>query len=247
MNRLAMLFTIALCSAVSFVNADMVAKVASLEGTVQVMKKGATDWKNARPGMPLEVGDEIYTQAESFAEIRYTIGTVLRMDEKTKLTLESSSDKTIKSKSAIGTVWINMRKLVSTGKEFEVSTPTAVAAIRGTVYNMSTAADSASDVSVFEGKVAVGPSDDLKKKLDQEKKKAAKTEKPVEVPGPEEIPGPYEVSLEQWRTIVAGQKIVVRTDGKFAQEKFDAKAAAQKAFIKKNLALDTELMKEKAK
>jgi hypothetical protein len=248
MKRLVTLFTIALCSAVSFVNADMVAKVASLEGTVQVMKKGTTDWKNARPGMPLEVGDEIYTQAESFAEIRYTIGTVLRMDEKTKLTLESSSDKTIKSKSAIGTVWINMRKLVSTGKEFEVSTPTAVAAIRGTVYNMSTAADSASDVSVFEGKVAVGPSDDLKKKLEQDKKKAAaRTEKPVEVPGPEEIPGPYEVSLEQWRTIVAGQKIVVRTDGKFAQEKFDTKAAAQKAFIKKNLALDTELMKEKAK
>jgi hypothetical protein len=243
-----MLFGIALCSLVFFVNADMVAKIATFEGTVQVMKKGAADWKNARPGMPLEVGDQVYTQAESFAEIRYAIGTVLRMDEKTKVTLESSSEKTVKSKSAIGTVWVNMRKLVSTGKEFEVSTPTAVAAIRGTVYNMSTAADSASDVSVYEGKVAVGPSDDLKKKLEQEKKKAAaRTEKPVEVPGPEEIPGPYEVSLEQWRTIVAGQKIVVRNDGKFAQEKFDAKAAAKIAFVKKNLALDVELMKENAK
>jgi hypothetical protein len=243
-----MVHAITLCLFVSFVNADMVAKITTFEGAVQVMKKGSTDWKNARPGMPLEVGDQIYTQAESFAEIRYTIGTVLRMDEKTKVTLESSTEKTVKSKSAIGTVWINMRKLVSAGKEFQVSTPTAVAAIRGTVYDMSTTEDSASDVSVYEGKVAVGPSDDLKKKLEAEKKKsAARSETPVEVPGPEEIPGPYEVSLDQWRTIVAGQKIVVRNDGKFAQEKFDAQAAAKNAFVKKNLELDKELMKEKAK
>jgi hypothetical protein len=231
------------------VNADVVAKISSFEGTVQIMKKGSADWKNARLGMALEVGDQVYTQAESFAEISYAIGAVLRMDEKTKVTLESSTEKTVKSKSAIGTVWINMRKLVSAGKEFDVSTPTAVAAIRGTVYNMSTSSDSASDVSVYEGKVAVGPSEDLKKKLEAEKKKAAvRTEKPVEVPGPEEIPGPYEVSLEQWRTVVAGQKIAVRNDGKFAQSKFDAQAAAAKtAFVKKNLELDQELMKEKTK
>ena len=128
-----------------------------------------------------------------------------------------------------------MRKLVSAGKEFEVSTPTAVAAIRGTVFDFSYTPDSASYVSVFEGKVAVGPSEELKKKLEQEKKKApARTEKPVEVNGPEEIPGPYEVSLEQWRTIVAGQKIMVRSDGKFAQEKMDMKAVSKEKFVKKN-------------
>jgi hypothetical protein len=241
MKRQTFLWALILSVSASFVNAEMAARIASFEGTVQVMKKDAADWKNARPGMPLEVGDQVYTQAESFAEIRYAIGTVLRMGEKTKITLESSSEKTVKSKSAIGTVWINMRKLVTAGKEFQVSTPTAVAAIRGTVYTMSTAADSASDVSVYEGKVAVGPSDELKKKLEREKKKAVKTEQPVEVGGPEEIPGPYEVSLDQWRTIVAGQKIVVRSDGKFAQEKFDAKAAAGIAFVKKNLELDKQL------
>jgi hypothetical protein len=242
-----MLFAMALCSLVFLVNADMVAKITTFEGTVQVMKMGSTDWKNARPGMPLEVGDQIFTQGESFAEIRYVIGTVLRMDEKTKITLESSSEKTVKSKSAIGTVWINMRKLVSTGKEFQVSTPTAVAAIRGTVFDMSYTPDSASYVAVFEGKVAVGPSDDLKKQLEQEKKKSAKVEEPAEVGGPEEIPGPFEVPLDQWRTIVAGQKISIRKDGKFAQEKIDMQAAAKEKFLKKNMELDKELMKEKAK
>jgi len=223
-----------------------VAKITTFEGVIQVMKKGSADWHNAKPGMALDVGDQVYTQEESFAEIRYAIGTVLRMDEKTKITIEASSEKTIKTKSAIGSVWVNMRKLIATGKEFQVSTPTAVAAIRGTVFDMSCVPDSASYVAVFEGKVAVGPSDSLKKMIELEKKKKeTSVDKPVEVPGPEEIPGPYEVSLEQWRTIVAGQRISVRADGKFAQEKMDMQAEEMMKFVKRNLAMDKELMKEK--
>jgi hypothetical protein len=53
------------------------------------------------------------------------------------------------------------------------------------------------------------------------------------------------VSLEQWQTIVAGQKISVRNDGKYAQESFDMKAAAQAKFVKKNQELDKELLKTK--
>jgi hypothetical protein len=68
-------------------------------------------------------------------------------------------------------------------------------------------------------------------------------EKPVEVPGPEEIPGPFEVPLDQWRDIVAGQKIEIRPDGKFKQEKFNM-AAAEK-FVKINEELDKELTGEK--
>jgi hypothetical protein len=172
----------------------------------------------------------------------------------------------VRTKSGLGSVWVNMRKLIATGKQFEVATPTAVAAIRGTVFDFSYTPDSATYVNVFEGKVAVGPSDSLKKQLEQGKKQETKKQdtakqeekkqetkkqeakkEHVEVPGPEEIPGPYEVSLEQWLTIVAGQKISVRKDGKFAKEKMDMAAAEKEKFVKKNLALDKELMKEKGK
>lgn len=275
MNRLTMIAA-AVCAVVFSVNAESVAKITTFEGNVSVLKKGAADWRDAKPGTPLEVGDQIYTREESFAEIRYSIGTVLRMDEKTKVTIEESSEKTVRTKSGLGSVWVNMRKLISTGKQFEVATPTAVAAIRGTVFDFSYTPDSATYVNVFEGKVAVGPTDSLKKQLEQGKKqeetkqeekkqetkkqdtvkqgeKKPETKKQeakkehVEVPGPEEIPGPYEVSLEQWLTIVAGQKISVRKDGKFAKEKMDMAKAEKEKFVKKNLALDKELMKEKAK
>jgi hypothetical protein len=270
MGRLAMIAA-AVCAMVFSVSAESVAKITTFEGNVSVLKKGAADWRNAKPGTTLEVGDQVYTREESFAEIRYSIGTVLRMDEKSKVTIEESSEKTIRTKSAMGSVWVNMRKLISTGKQFEVSTPTAVAAIRGTVFDFSYTPDSATYVNVFEGKVAVGPTDSLKKKLEQGKKQeeakqetkkqdSAKQEekKPetkkqearkehIEVPGPEEIPGPYEVSLEQWLTIVAGQKISVRKDGKFAKEKMDMTAVQKEKFVKKNQDLDKELMKEKVK
>ena len=246
MNRLTIL-AVAVCTVVFSINAESVAKVTTFEGNVSVLKKGAADWRDAKPGTPLEVGDQVYTREESFAEIRYSIGTVLRMDEKTKVTIEESSEKTVRTKSGLGSVWVNMRKLISTVKQFEVSTPTAVAAIRGTVFDFSYTPDSATYVNVFEGKVAVGPSDDLKKQLEQEKKKPVTKKEHVEVPGPEEIPGPYEVSLEQWLTIVAGQKISVRKDGKFAQEKMDMAAVLKEKFVKKNQELDKELMKEKVK
>lgn len=224
--------------------ADVVARITRLEGTVSILRNGAAEWRAAKPSTPLGVGDQVYTREESFAEIRYSIGTVMRMDEKTKITIAASSEQTIKTRNGLGDVWVNMKKLLTKGKEFEVTTPTAVAAIRGTVFQMSSASDSSASVSVYDGNVAVGPSDELKKK-NERAKPAEHVNQPVEVPGPEEIPGPFEVSLEQWRIIVAGQKISIRVDGKFAQGKFDMKAAAEEKFVKKNLELDKELMKEK--
>ena len=218
-----------------------VAKIQSVEGTLSVLRGNGDKWINGRPGMPLGVGDQVYTRAESFAEIAYVSGAVLRMRESTKIVIESSTDKGTKTRSGVGEVWVNMRKLVNTqGKEFELSTPTATAAIRGTVFDAATHADSSTDVSVYRGTVAVGPGDSIQKKAPEKSAPAVST--PAEVPGPEEVPGPYEVTLEEWKNIVAGQRISVRKDGKFAQEPFDAqKEAARDAFVKKNIALDKKL------
>jgi hypothetical protein len=242
MRKIPALVIVILTAAAMTACAEAVARITLLEGSVGVMRKGSDQWRDAKPSMPLNAGDALYTREESFAEIRYAIGTVLRMDEKTKITLEASSEKTLKTRSAVGDVWVNMKKLLSKGKEFEVSTPTAVAAIRGTVFRIKSNRDSSAEVDVYDGKVAVGPSDELRQKM-HPVKPAGSPEKPVEVSGPEEIPGPFEVPLTQWRDIVAGQKIEVRPDGTFKLDKFDRAAAAEK-FIKRNEALDRELVKE---
>ncbi|MBD3242478.1 MAG: hypothetical protein GF331_17955 [Chitinivibrionales bacterium] len=229
------------------------ATITTIEGTASVLPSGADKWRTARPNMPLRIGDQVYSREQSFVEIRYMSGAVVRMNENTKLTLQESTDKGVKSHNPLGNVWVNMQK-ITRKRSFEMSSPTAVAAIRGTVFQMQTDEDSATSVRVYDGKVQVGPSAALQKrleKLQQEQDDQEGTQQqdtppdgPQTVPGPEEIPGPYEVTLEEWHAIVAGQMISVRPDGKYAQEEFDPDKASLEEFVKKNRELDEQLLEE---
>jgi hypothetical protein len=235
----------AACAAIVFAATtadEPLARITAINGDASILRTGAADWKPTRPNMSLALGDQIVTRAESFVEIRYAAGTVLRMNENTKIALQSASGDSIRTENMLGNVWVNMKKLTKKGKVFDVSTPTAVASVRGTVFKMDALPDSATYVSVFDGKVAVGPTDSLKKKI--ETTKSAKSSGVTEVSGPTEVPGPFEVSLEAWKVIIAGQKISVRADGKFSQEKFDMKKADSDAFVKKNQELDKKMMAE---
>jgi len=226
--------------------AQKVAKVSVIEGKARILRDSAENWRDARPGMPLLIGDEIYSEEESFVEIRYEIGTIVRLNENTKIILEHADAESIRTKHSLGNIWVNMKKLTKREKKFDMASPTAIASIRGTAYHMTTRADSSTDVEVFDGKVAVGPSKKLQQKIQQQKQTSPPGEpgEPVEVPGPEEVPGPYEVSLDQWMSIVAGQRITVRADGKFSKEKFELKKALGDLFIQKNQELDKKLLEE---
>jgi len=213
------------------------ARIKSIEGVVTILRKGETQWRNAQVNTALSVGDEVYTREESFAEVTYNSGAVLRMAEKTKIIIKESTAKGSKTETPIGSIWVNMKKMFSKKSEFELRTPSATAAIRGTVFGLNAAADSSTDVSVYNGTVAVGPGSSFVEKNGKEIPPPSSAT--YEVQGPQEIPGPYEVTLEHWRSIVAGQMISVNKDGKFSEKKFDpAKAAAASAFVKKNQALD---------
>lgn len=236
----AMTLAIALLVVQGNAGPQSVAKIKTIEGRAGVLREGAEDWRTGKPGMPLKVGDAVYAEKESFVELVYVSGGVVRLDEKSKIIIEESTSTSTKTRTGIGNVWVNMQKLIGVKKEFAVSSPTATAAIRGTVFHMKTHDDSSTDVSVHQGKVSVGPSAALKSRLGA-RKKVPTGLAPGEVPGPEEIPGPYEVSLDQWRMIVAGQMLSVRKDGKFSQEPFTKEQAERDDFVKKNLALDEEL------
>ncbi len=214
--------------------AQSVATLTRFEGDVTLLKKSRGELITARPGSVLGVGDELATKLESFAEVRYTNGAVLRMDENTTIMIASATEKSFTTTTPLGKVWINMQKITKKGTEFSVASPTATAAIRGTVFALGTTADSTTDVAVFDGKVAVGPT------------RLQGTSAPAgirtEIAGPAEVAGPYEVSLESWKLIVAGQQITVRKDGKCAQSAFTKKSKESDAFIAKNVKLDKELL-----
>jgi hypothetical protein len=225
----------------SITHAQSLAKIELIEGKASIRRSGAADWTDAKIGISLKAGDIVYTRAESFCVVQYAGGTTLRMNEETKILIEEISEKKTKTSISIGHVWVNMQKLVTSKSSFELSSPTATAAIRGTIFDMNTLKDSSTDVCVFEGKVLVGPGNAFQSKSPTN---TAAKEPPHEIPGPQEIPGPYEVTLEQWRTIVNNQMISVRKDGKFSINNFEPeKKMAQDAFVKKNLVMDKAMEK----
>jgi hypothetical protein len=229
-----------LCTLCGISVAKPLARISICQGSVSMLREGADDWRAVRPNMPLRRGDKIYTREESFVEIEYASGALLRMDEQTRVTITHLEEHDVKSESAIGNIWVNLKKIAKTKNEFEVASPTAVASIRGTVFQLATDEDSTTDVRVYNGKVAVGPSAGLKKRMDSTKKDAGVKE-PVEVPGPSQVPPPHEVSLSAWMTIVAGQQISVDRHGNYATAKFDEdRLRAQDGFVARNKKLDAQ-------
>ena len=222
----------------SFVSAAAAARVTLIEGTAEIFRPKKDQWKPLRVNMPLRVNDQIKTGTETLVEITYKQGVIVRLDEQTHCCVKKASDIHVSTSVSKGNVWVNMKRLASSGRTFEVSTPTAVAAIRGTIFQVQSLNDSTADVAVYDGKVAVGLSDAGKARVAADK--GNPSEEPHEVPGPYEIPGPFEVTLDQWREIVAGQRITVRKDGRFAITDISPEKEESR-FEKKNRAIDAHI------
>jgi len=199
-----------------------VGKISFPLGNVLVLNKGETRFRKATFNMPVLNGDKIETKKESRCEITYGDGSIVRIDEQSIYTVEkaiiSDDQKEVESKLSIGKLWANLKKLVRGKDSWQLKSPAAVVAVRGTIYRMNAGADSSSQVLVYDGQVDVRPAS------------AAGTQQgmgrapgpPRQVQGPQQVAGPRQVSILQWFEIVkAQQQIVVRPDGSYAKSDFN--------------------------
>lgn len=179
---------------------------------------GEHGWKTAKLYSTIHDGDQIKTKSESRCETKLNDRSIIRIGENTTFSFAADQlGKNIAAEIKTGRVWANISKL-SIRNSFRVKTPTAVCAVRGTIYRID--ADSSTKVMVYQGSVDVGPLWAVKR--DTTQSQGRKTfQPPHEVQGPVQVPGPFEVSLDQWVRIVAGQQIEVRPDGKYHKSKID--------------------------
>lgn len=206
----------------SFAKESEIGKISFLLGReqdIQIKHKSDKTWRNAKLKMSVKNADLIRTKSESRCEVKLLEGSVVRIGENSEFEFTDASvkknSKKVKASLKRGRIWSNITKLRAKQEGFQIKTPTAVCAVRGTVYRID--ADSSTKCLVYDGAVDVGPTSFW----GQSRAGKSKSLKPVEVPGPYEIPPPYEVSLEEWVRIVKGFQIVVRPDGKFAKSRFD--------------------------
>lgn len=238
------LFAFAALFAAAVQAAAPAGSIRTIVGTAQVNPALHAGWKAARAGMKLFTSDQVRTDPESSLEIAWENGGLLRIAEASVMTISGPADSL--SEAAPGTtllkgrIWANMKKIASTERKFGISTPTAVAAIRGTVFRVDAGVDSSTDVLVYEGKVAVGPGEALQKAGVRPPDSSGRRE----MEGPGEVEGPKEVTLQEWVTIVAGQQIRVERTGTFKTWQFDASSDSLDAWVKSNLERDKKMEKK---
>jgi len=117
-------------------------------------KEVSKDWVVAKRGETLASGDMVRTGEKSVAIIKFKDNSLVRVREKSELTVTGTTAGSAFSKSVDflkGTIGFNVKKQM-TGEEFRFTSPTSVASIRGTAGQFISQ-DEADTLTVIEGVV----------------------------------------------------------------------------------------------
>ena len=137
------------------------AAVLEFSGDVSVTLAGSGTKQPVTSGMLLKTGDEIQTGSESSATLEFDDGSRLILREESDLKLEkleSYGDEDIfntQLKLKRGRTDNEVNPYKKPGSRFEIRTPSATAAVRGTVYRVAVPDQTTTTTEVIEGKVDV--------------------------------------------------------------------------------------------
>lgn len=213
--------------------ATPIARVTYYTGDFRLQQPGRDDWKKAVMNESLRSGEKVKTMDESRGEVAFADGSIIRVDANSNLDIielnKSKAGQTAQAKVWSGKVWASVNK-ASKKTKFELESPTAVAAVRGTVFRMSVADDMTTKVAVYSGEVKVEPMPEFFQ--NQIKKQGGKA---GEIEGPKPVEGPKEVSFEQWVQVVKAQmEITINPDGTYGIVNFNPVIDSQDEWVKWN-------------
>jgi hypothetical protein len=129
-------------------------------GDAAVRKHGAADWVKAVKGLPLEEGDSLRTGDRAWCELLFKDGTFVKVDgnsETSVSTLKASAGERtfvfsfLKGKA----LWMAAKVKGAMTSKFEVRTPSAVCAVRGTDFVTAVSTSGATTLGLFDGNVSV--------------------------------------------------------------------------------------------
>lgn len=126
-------------------------------GEVQVRLAGAGDWQVAEMGDALQAGDVIRTMIESRVELEMSDGTTVELGENALFEVKKINDAQQQRSFKIlsGKVVANVKKLTKSRSEFQIESPVAIAAVRGTKFSMHVQQGGKTAIAVQEGNIEV--------------------------------------------------------------------------------------------
>lgn len=131
------------------------------ESIVQVKHSGGS-WTDAQDGMDLFESDSVKTGEDSSAQILLFKGSIIRLDGNTEVTIKKiieGDETSVEIQQDAGRTWSTIQK-ISGIDDYEVQTPTAVASVRGTSFDVNISEDGITIVQVINGSVKVSQKDD---------------------------------------------------------------------------------------
>lgn len=128
-------------------------KVANTSGWVVRQKADTTSWAKVSEGDALAKGDRIRTGADARATITFDDDSRIELGPKSFFLLQEAEPKAASMQLTLGFLRAWVAKVSS--RRFEVRTPTAVCAVRGTEFSVDVNAHGHTDVQMFTGLMAV--------------------------------------------------------------------------------------------
>ncbi|MBU2638982.1 MAG: FecR family protein [Nanoarchaeota archaeon] len=141
------------------VTPELSVTISGINGEVEVMRNG--EWIPAKKGMELKVDDLIATSVSSDVILKYSDGSTIRIKEVTQLEisrLTKDKQKAIRTllRMRSGKIEAKVHREAGIDSNFEVSTPTSLLSVRGTIFSVEYDEETKETiVSVEDGKVSV--------------------------------------------------------------------------------------------
>jgi len=158
-------FVLIVFSAILFTNSlsivQRIARISNVRGSVELQAAADDAFQPVSADRNARAGSVVRTGADGHATLRWADGTLLRVSPGTTLTIDKCRFDKRRSTSlshftvSAGRVWVHVVKMLSAESKFEISTPTATAGVRGTMFAIEVDPNGATDVLVYEGEVEV--------------------------------------------------------------------------------------------
>jgi hypothetical protein len=134
------------------------ANLLNIEGEVLVKKAGTDDWVTARVDMELKAGDAIMVGDVGNAVVTFFDGSTVELKSDTQLEIrELVQGKTtsIRLQQVIGESISRVEKLIDPASRYEIETPAAIIAVRGTIMSVTVAQNGTTIAGSEEGLISV--------------------------------------------------------------------------------------------
>jgi len=133
--------------------AGAAARLTGAAGRLVRQRASSTAWTKAADGDTLAKGDRLRTGADARAAIVFDDGSRVELGPNSLFVLQEAEPKSAAMQLKLGSLRAKVAKIAS--RRFEVRTPTAVCAVRGTEFTIGVDARGGTDVRMFSGLMSV--------------------------------------------------------------------------------------------